>query len=167
MVTRFPRPSAWPPAWPMERYRWHARVSLVCSAVGSGSPPAILLVHSLVSIGRHFTDPHEASSARLWQPFLGAWQAEQSTNTAFYSCTSHFYLFELIYCVVKAILFVESQRAIWELKHVQYERWYCTVGGAHKIRDLQEARCLWFRPLIYFNEIYYSANFIAVVIFHA
>ena len=58
-----------------------------------------------VSIGRHFTDPDEASSARLWQPFLGAWQAEQSTNTASFSYTSHFYLFELIYYVVKAILF--------------------------------------------------------------
>ena len=35
-----------------------------------------------VSIDRHFTDPHEASSARLWQPFLGAWQAEQSTKVS-------------------------------------------------------------------------------------
>ena len=64
-----------------------------------------------VSIGRHFTDPHEASSTRLWQHFLGAWQAEQSTNTASFSYTTHFYLFELIYYVVKAILLVESQRA--------------------------------------------------------
>ena len=32
-------------------YRWHARVSLVCSAVGSGSPAAILVVHSLVLAG--------------------------------------------------------------------------------------------------------------------
>ena len=74
-----------------------------------------------VSIGRHFTDPHEASSTRLWQPFLGAWQAEQSINTASFSYTSHFYLFELKYYVVKAILFVKSQRALWKLKHIQYE----------------------------------------------
>ena len=31
-----------------ERYRWHARVSLVCSA---GSPAAILVVHLLVLAG--------------------------------------------------------------------------------------------------------------------
>ena len=43
-----------------------------------------------VSIGRHFTDPHEASSARLWQPFLEAWQAEQSTNKASFSYTHIF-----------------------------------------------------------------------------
>ena len=58
-----------------------------------------------VSIGWHFTDPHEASSARLWQPFLGACRLNNQL-------TKHLYLFELIYYVVKAILFVESQRAI-------------------------------------------------------
>ena len=76
----------------------------MCSAVGSGSPSAILVVHSLVLAG--------ISQIHTRQAFLGAWQAEQSTNKAYFSYTSHFYLFELIYYVVKAILFVESQRAI-------------------------------------------------------
>ena len=36
-----------------------------------------------------------------------------------------------------------TQRAIWELKHVQYDADnYCTVGEDHEIRDLQEAQCL-------------------------
>ena len=66
-----------------------------------------------VSIGRHFTDPQRQAlqgSGNL--SCRGAWQAEQSTNTASFSYTSHFYLFELIYYVVKAILLVESQRAV-------------------------------------------------------
>ena len=125
----------------MERYRTCKGVShvLFCRFGVTSSN----YCRPFVSIGRHFTDPDEASSARLWQPFLGAWQAEQSTNTASFSYTSHFYLFELIYYVVKAILFVESQRAIWELKHFQYEhieRWYCTIFGVHEIRNFYRTR---------------------------